>query len=165
MQVIRKAKREEAGVLTEISFASKRYWRYPEKYIDVWRDELTITNCYVINNDVYVLENNQQIVGYYSLLNIKEDKELGGVILPGGTWLEHMFIVPSYIRRSFGTELFSHAHKVCKNKGVNILYILSDPHAAGFYQKMGCSYVLEFPSTIAGRTTPLLTFDIICGAK
>ena len=39
MQVIRKAKREEAGVLTEISFASKRYWRYPDNSLDVWREE------------------------------------------------------------------------------------------------------------------------------
>jgi len=76
-----------------------------------------------------------------------------------------MFIWPSSIGQSIGTELFNHAHKVCKNKGVNILYILSDPHAVGFYQKMGCRFVLEFPSTIEGRTTPLLTLDVMYCAK
>lgn len=163
--MIRKAKPEEAGVLTELSIASKRYWRYPEKYFEVWRNELTITVGYVIDNDVYVFENGRQIVGYYSIVDLKEDKELYGRILPHGTWLEHMFIWPSCIGQSIGTELFNHAHKICKNNGVNILYILSDPHAVGFYQKMGCRYVLELPSTIEGRTTPLLALDVMYCAK
>jgi len=45
--VIRQAKRTESGDLTSISFASKRYWNYPEEYFDVWKKELTITPGYI----------------------------------------------------------------------------------------------------------------------
>lgn len=41
--VIRRAIIAESGDLTSISFASKRYWNYPEEYFNVWEKELTIT--------------------------------------------------------------------------------------------------------------------------
>jgi hypothetical protein len=51
---IRKAKSEESRILTDISFASKRFWKYPEAYFDIWKKELTITEAYVQKNIVNV---------------------------------------------------------------------------------------------------------------
>lgn len=50
---IRQAKPAESGDLTSISFASKRYWNYPEEYFEIWEKELTITPEYIDNNIVY----------------------------------------------------------------------------------------------------------------
>lgn len=38
--------------------------------------------------------------------------------------------------------------------------ILSDPNARKFYEKMGCKYQKEYPSTITNRTTSWLVFKI-----
>jgi GNAT superfamily N-acetyltransferase len=157
---IRKARPEEAELLTDLSFASKRYWKYPETLFDVWRSELTITIEYVNRNEVYVCQGHGEIVGYYSLVTHEQDLLLGHIVLPAGTWLEHMFVKPTVIGCGIGSDLFAHMQQWCCDKGITLLQVLADPHARGFYEKMGCSYLGEFPSIIAGRTTPWLTLDV-----
>jgi hypothetical protein len=44
---------EDADALTRIAFAAKRYWGYPESWIQHWRDGLTITPEFVRNSRVY----------------------------------------------------------------------------------------------------------------
>ena len=156
---IRKARPEEAALLTDLSFVSKRYWNYPEMLFAVWRSELTITSEYINSNEVYVYERHGETVGYYSLVSTGNDRQIGNIVLPEGTWLEHMFVHPGSIGCGIGRELFSHMQLTCCQKGVALLQLLADPHALGFYEKMGCSYCGEIPSNIAGRTTPWLSLD------
>lgn len=154
--IIRRAAIADAHQLTTISFASKNHWQYPERFFTVWKDELTITPQYITDNLVFTSEIENIIVGYYSLVSLKADLKFEGQILEKGFWLEHMFLAPAHIGRSLGKQLFDHAMLICKGLGVNRLKILSDPHARGFYEKMGCRFIKELPSSIAGRTTPLL---------
>jgi len=156
---IRKARPQEAELLTDLSFASKRYWNYPESLFDVWRSELTITIEYIINNEVFVCQRHGGIVGYYSLVTHEQDLQLGHIVLPAGTWLEHMFVQPAVVGCGIGRKLFAHMQQRCCEKGVTLLQVLADPNARGFYEKMGCSYLREFPSSIANRTTPWLSLD------
>jgi len=39
---IRQAQDFDSELLTDISFAAKKHWKYPDNYYDLWRDELTI---------------------------------------------------------------------------------------------------------------------------
>ncbi len=154
--MIRKATAVDSRVLTNISFASKGYWDYPAEYFTVWTKELTITPEYIERNEVYVYEEHSLIAGYYSLVELPDDIIVAGVRLEKGSWLEHMFISPQRIGKGFGSKLFTHLHQLCKDKNLHELKILADPHAKGFYEKMGCQYVGEYPSTIEKRTTPYL---------
>jgi len=154
--MIRPAARDEAQILTRISFASKRYWNYPQKYFDVWYDELTITPDYIEKNDVFAFDLDGVIAGYYSVVELPEDIEVSGITIEKGFWLEHMFIEPAHIGKGIGTRMFQHVRKMCAAKGIRRLGVLSDPHSRGFYEKMGCEYVREYPSTIKNRTTPYL---------
>jgi GNAT superfamily N-acetyltransferase len=158
--MIRSAKQKEADHLTSVSFASKAYWRYPEQYFKTWQNELTITPEYIDENDVFVIENNGVIVGYYAIVELKKKIEVSGILIDKGFWLDHMFVVPEYIGCGFGRLLFDHLQARCKTKGIESIKILADPHSRRFYEKLGCLYIKEIPSTIAGRTTPLLTFSL-----
>ena len=71
-----------------------------------------------------------------------------------------MFIRPSHIELGIGTELFAHLRNMCIQHKLEEVNILADPNAKGFYEKMGCSYVQEFSSTIVGRTTPHLVLSL-----
>lgn len=84
--MIRSAKSTEHQVLTEISFASKGQWGYPKDYFDIWRDELTITPEYIEENSVYIIENNGVVIGYYSIVELKKDIEISGIIFPTGNF-------------------------------------------------------------------------------
>ncbi|MDJ0856790.1 MAG: GNAT family N-acetyltransferase [Desulfobacterales bacterium] len=154
--MIRRALASDAVILTELSFASKRYWGYPDAYFDRWSPELTIDGDYICNNDVFVYEINRTIVGYYAIVELREDVMVSGVKLVKGFWLEHMFVAPRHIGRGIGRQLFNHLRQRCRARGIDALGILADPNARGFYARMGCEYVGEYPSTIEDRTTPFL---------
>ena len=155
MEKIRKARRDEAKTLTRISYSSKHYWEYPESCFDIWQPELTITGEYIDKNDVWVYED-VGVVAYYSIVTLKSNIRIDGGVLEKGTWLDHMFVLPEYIGKSIGAQLYSHMCGFYSTQNREEINILADPHARGFYEKMGCIYVKEIPSTIPERTTPLL---------
>lgn len=154
--MIRKAKIQEADILTKISFGSKGYWGYPKEFYDIWSKELTISSDYIQNNDVFVFERDGKIIGYYSIVELKDNIEISGIRISKGFWLEHMFIEPRSIGKGIGTKMFCHLRKRCGCRGINKLGILADPNSRGFYEKMDCEYKREYPSTIKNRTTPYL---------
>ena len=158
--VIRAAKNDEAAALTRISFEAKKYWNYPEEYFKIWEKELRVTPQYLNDNDVFVCRENGEIVGYYSLVCMREKMEVSGITLSEGYWLDHMFVIPACIGLGMGSRMFAHLYQWCKIQDIEKIHILADPHAKGFYEKMGCKYLMEYPSTIPGRTTPLLIMQI-----
>lgn len=158
--MIRSAKTEDSEALTTISFASKGYWKYPNEYFEIWKNELTISQDYIQGNDVFVYEDYGSIIGYYSIVNLEKDIEISGILINSGVWLEHMFIDPQYIGKGIGTKLFSHMREWCVATNIRKVGILADPNAKIFYEKMGCVYMREYPSTIRGRTTPFLQYNV-----
>lgn len=158
--IIRDALVSDSEILTQISFASKRHWNYPDQYFDSWKDELTITPAYIKNNRVYVAEANGRIVGYFSLVEIKTDFWAGKVFVSKGFWLEHIFVLPEYIGKSIGRKLIDVLKLKCSEININKVKIFSDPNAKGFYDKLGACYLGESPSSIEGRTVSLYELDI-----
>lgn len=161
MQVcIRRARTNDSEILTEISFASKRYWNYPEEYYEIWRDELTITQSYVDENIVYVALRDDKILGYFSIVEVKETFWVNEIEVLKGFWLEHIFIEPDYIGKGIGTKLIELAKVICKERGIEKVFIFSDPNSRGFYDEIGARYIQESPSSIKGRTVSLYELGI-----
>lgn len=156
LDIIRAAKKDDAERLTSLSFLAKGYWKYPQEYFEIWREELTISPAYIDQNSVFVVERDGVIVGYYSIVELKKDISISGITIDKGFWLEHMFVHPSFIGTGIGTAMCMHLKAFCRTWGIERLCVLADPHARGFYEKMGCTYLKEYPSSIIGRTTPLL---------
>ena len=157
---IRPATINDSKKLTEISFESKRYWRYSEAYIRVWEKELTVTPTYIENNDVWVFEQDGEPVAYYSVIKLDADAKFSGCRLRKGYWLDHMFVIPGCIGSGIGSRLYCHMCDWCRKQSISEIHLLSDPNARGFYEKMGACYCGEFPSTISGRTTPMMVIII-----
>jgi ribosomal protein S18 acetylase RimI-like enzyme len=68
---IHRAKPEDAVALTEIAFAAKRHWGYPEQWIQRWKDVLTIQPEFIARNETYVAFLDGQPVGFYALVHGK----------------------------------------------------------------------------------------------
>ncbi|MBM7868478.1 GNAT family N-acetyltransferase [Heliobacterium gestii] len=159
--LIRQALPTEGNLLTDISFLSKQYWNYPKEYFEVWKNELTITADYITENTVFVAEVDGKVVGYESVVEVKEDFRAGNVVVKKGFWLEHIFILPDYIGKGIGSKLITFIKELCREKRIPCLYIFADPYAKGFYDKIGAQYMGESPSSIAGRTVSLFTLWVV----
>jgi GNAT superfamily N-acetyltransferase len=139
----------EAETLTTVAYAAKRYWHYPEEYILLWQADLTVTPEFIRRNPVYCAVRNGEIVGFYALSGDGPIREL-----------EHMWVMPDHIAKGIGARLFDHAIHTARAGGGRCLRIASDPHAEGFYRRMGAQRIGEVPSQPEGRSLPLLAVDL-----
>ena len=144
---IRTAQVDEADNLTRIAFSAKRHWQYPEAWIELWSDELTITGDYIQANDVYCASIGNAAVGWYALIRS------GDVIA-----LDYFWVLPEKIGREVGTAMMRHAKGLFSNSQAEAMIVISDPNAEGFYLKMGYEKVGMHPSIPEGRFIPILTF-------
>lgn len=62
---IREALLSEANELSELALQSKATWDYSEEFILACKEDLTITEEYIKNNFVYVLENDNAKIGFF----------------------------------------------------------------------------------------------------
>jgi len=157
---IRKAEPSDSEALTKISFAAKCHWRYPEAYMKIWKEELTITPEYIQKNVIFLAVYNDYVTGFYSITENKEDHYSGEVFVEKGHWMEHIFILPSYHSMGIGSALLRHAISFCRSKGIGSLKIFSDPYAAGFYEKAGARFLCYSKSSIPGREIPVYEIKI-----
>lgn len=129
---ITKAIPSEAHRLTEIAFAAKRHWGYPEAWIAHWRPVLTITPEFVATHETYAarMEAEGRIVGFSAFAH------QGGVLR-----LEDLWVWPGEIGRGIGRALFHDAQQRARALGFETFEIESDPHAAGFYARMGAERI------------------------
>jgi len=146
---IRQAHRTDAETLTAIAHAAKRSWRYPEEWIRLWANELTVTPDFIERNRVCCAQRSGQVVGFYALSGTGSTCEL-----------EHMWVAPEHSHVGIGAALFEHAVETARAEGASELRIASDPNAEGFYVKMGAERVGEIPSRPPGRTLPLLVLRL-----
>ena len=158
--VIRKADVSDSTNLTNISFAAKRYWKYPESYYDAWKNELTIDENYILKNIVYVATFNGDPVGYYSVVENAQDVTVGSVFVEKGFWMEHIFITPEYINNGVGSYLINHMKSLCIDMNIDRIKIFVDPNASGFYEKVGAKFKYMSKSNIEGREIPVFEMSL-----
>lgn len=153
--IIRRASANDAALLTQIAHDAKRHWGYPEHWIKHWQNDLTITPDFVATNQVYVAENEAELLGFYALI-VREDK----------AELDHMWVTPEHMGTGVGKELFIHAMQTAAKQNISEVEISSDPNAEGFYKKMGAFQIgdvsSETPDQEAGnpRKLPRLKVDL-----
>jgi len=157
---IRPAQASDCSTLTDISFQAKRHWKYPDEYMELWKEELTITAAYIANNTVFVGELEGEPVGFYSLAEMKDDLKVGTILIEKGVWLDHMFIYPKHIGKRIGTEFTAHMKSYLAGKKVDAVLIFVDPNAEGFYGKVGAKFRRDSDSSIPGRTIPVYELAI-----
>ena len=151
MKIVR-ARPEDADVLTEIAFAAKRHWGYPERWIQAWRDVLIIRPEFIAANTASAAIEDDRAVGFY-LLTTESD----------GLHLDHLWILPPTMGRGIGRALFDHAVEQARSLEFTEIKIETDPNAEGFYLHMGAKRVGTNVTEIEGepRELPLLVYKIL----
>lgn len=133
--------------LSQIAIAAKSYWGYPAQWIELWHNQLTITPAYVEQNEVWAAEVEATLLGFYALSGA-----------PPRLKLDHLWVMPVAIHQGIGGALMRHALERAAARGATLVEIESDPHAEGFYAKMGAETVGEVGYVLEGqrRALPLM---------
>ena len=147
---IRRATPEEAAALTQIALDAKRYWGYPEHWIQHWESDLAVSSDFIREHHVYIAEDDGEIRGFYALCVSDNKAEL-----------EHMWVTPNSIGTGVGKELFLDAMERAAALSVDAVELSADPNAAGFYSRMGATQIGETDSVIDGqvRKLPRMTIE------
>ena len=147
---IREASPSEADQLTELALRSKGHWGYDPEFLQACRIDLTLTPEYIASCPVFVIEEQGNIAGFYSLSGEGAEVEL-----------MHLFVEPAVIGRGLGRLLFRHAVETARAFGFERLLIGSDPFALEFYEAMGARRVGQVASIVQpGRMLPLLHYSL-----
>ena len=151
MILIRLIHPSEAGVLTQIALNAKRFWGYPEHWIELWKPQLTFDAEYFQANESWAADVDGQPVAFYTLL----DKD-------GVAWLENLWVMPEYIGKGIGRMLFLHGMELAQLRGYKIFQLEADPNAATFYEKMGMYKIAERRYELEGqlRILPLMEMKL-----
>jgi GNAT superfamily N-acetyltransferase len=147
---IEKAQNSDAKELTELTIRSKSYWSYSSEQIALWKDELTITAQYIDQVEIYKLSEENQLIGYYSYLEL-DDKKVK---------LDNIFLEPRFIGKGYGKVLMSHLIQQIKDRGFEMIEIDSEPYAEKFYQKIGFRVTGQLESSIKNRFLPIMELDV-----
>ncbi|MEI5905961.1 GNAT family N-acetyltransferase [Bacillus spongiae] len=146
---LRDALREDAERISSIAIRSKAHWEYSKEFIQACRQDLTIDENYIQNHNVFVLEEKEEIVGFFTFIRGEMDR------------LDFLYIDPKYIGKGFGRITWEHVIQKAQEMGVKSFTIDSDPNAKAFYEKMGAKQIGEIPSTVfKDRFLPLMKFTV-----
>ena len=149
MMTIRRIDPRDSNALTRIALAAKAYWGYPERWMEIWKPQLTISPEYLIENEGWAAVVNETPIGFYTL----EERN-------GNAWLENLWVLPEYIGKGVGKALFLHATELSRQRGHRILQLEADPNAVGFYEKMGMYKIGERYSEVDGQPRVLPIMEI-----
>jgi GNAT superfamily N-acetyltransferase len=144
---IRRAGPRDAESLSRIAFAAKGHWGYPERWMERWREGLTITQEFFRESEVYAAVVEGEPAGFYALVGEGPKIEL-----------EHLWVLPERMGTGLGRALFDHAVGRAAALGAEVLGIEADPNAEGFYRHMGATRIGEIVYELDGRkrVLPLL---------
>jgi len=150
---IRPARRGEASILTELCLRSKAHWGYDAAFMEAARPLLRIGEGEIDEGCVLAaLQNGGNPCGVAALVPLRR---------PHWCELSHLFVAPERLGRGIGRALFDAAMALAAQRSATHVSILSDPHAAPFYQRLGARRCGEAPSGVArNRMLPLFEFTL-----
>ncbi len=149
---IRPAHPGEAEVLTDLAYASKRFWGYPDEEMDACCGPLAVSADYIREYAVFVAEDGVTSLGFFSLIPTDRVDVIE---------LDHFWVRPGGMGRGIGRAMFRSACDEALRRGMRTLFIVSDPNAEEFYLRMGATRTGEVPPCSGdGGLLPTLEFSL-----
>jgi GNAT superfamily N-acetyltransferase len=148
---IRKARLEEAASLSTIAIKAKAHWGYAKEQLELWeREFLTVSSEYIRDHHVWVADIDTVAVGFSGVIIHDAEAEL-----------DHLWILPDYIGQGVGKQLFLYTAQRIQEMGYSEMVFTSDPHADGFYRKLGAQRIGDYYSVLQKTTLAKFKFTFV----
>lgn len=135
----------DAARLTGIAFSIKCYRGYADDLIELWADELTISEGFLRTHPVYCAVRDGESVGFSALSRRWDEDEV-----------DHIWVAPKHMGGGIDQALFARTVSSAATFGGAVFVIVADLNAEGFYCKMGTQRVGHVPAWPQGCSSPLL---------
>ena len=146
MYHIHAAEVNKASELNRIAIESESYWGYDSDFMNEFKVMYQITEEFIRKNPIFILCENDRIIGFYSL-SIKEEENT----------IEYFYIEPQSIGNGYGKKMWNHLANYCKENNIKEFSLVTSPQAKAFYEKMGAVQIDEVESILKkGRKIPKL---------
>ena len=143
MVEVRRARREECDLLTDLTLRAKASWGYDAAFMAAARVELTMTPERLAASTVWIAEVDGVIAGMIALG------------LDGDAEVEDFFVEPAFQGQGVGRLLMAKLLDACRTAGATNLMVDADPNAEAIYARLGFVTVGHSPSgSIPGRLLP-----------
>lgn len=162
---IRRARPDEATrlapVLTQLCRRSKAHWGYAPELLARWADDLRIAPEDIVRDAVLVAEvasaDGERVAGF---ARVSAGARLARTAA-SPPQLKDLWVEPRDIGSGVGRALFAAACEVARTLPADQLLIVADPHAEGFYLRMGARRIGEEDSEVVeGRRLPILLLEL-----
>lgn len=137
---------QDSKEISRVCFLSKAYWGYSKEQLEGWREELTLTQDYILKKRVYKLQEGDKIIAFYAYY--KNDNE--------EAMLDYLFVLPSFIGKGLGHFLMKDYLLRVEKEGFASTILHADPHATDFYLRYGFKIVGKKETSIDGRYLPIM---------
>lgn len=141
----RRATKMDVPALRILARDSEAIWGFDNAFLQTYDASYNVTEGFVVNDIVYVMEHNDTLVGFWGI-----------VLQDEGAELAYFYVDAKMTRMGFGKRLWIHMSDWCRAYHIRrIEFVTSDP-AVGFYLKCGAHQNGTDRSTIDGRVIPKL---------
>ncbi len=147
--LLRRSRPEEATQLTELAIRSKRSWGYEPAFMDGVLADMLVSPSMLEREEGLVAEESGSIRGY-AIVRFEGQEAV----------LRDLFIEPDQLRRGLGKFLFDAVVRLARERGALAITLESDPHAVGFYKRMGMQRVGSTPSVVPKRVLPIMRLKL-----
>lgn len=141
---------QDHELLSDITFRSKAYWGYSKVQLKAWKEDLTISPDYIKENNVFKIDFEGEVCGYYSYFAQGQEEVL----------LDNLFLLPEVIGKGIGRMLLEDFIARVKSATFSSILLYSDPHAEGFYGYFGFKVIGQKETSIKGRFLPIMRLEI-----
>jgi hypothetical protein len=123
---LRRARPDEASMLSELALAAKEFWGYDQAFIESCRAELSFSPDDVARRHFVVADLGGMVAGFYSLDGQPPAGELG-----------NMWVRPGEIGTGLGRVMWHDAMAAAAAAGFEYLEISAEPDAEGWHAPAG----------------------------
>lgn len=121
----------DAEELSGVAVRSKRHWGYSKEAMELWNQNLTITEDFINTHTVIKATLEDDTVGFFALEEIQPV-----------TRITHYWIDTPFMRKGYGTGMYNYMVDFLRQNKVEKATIVLDPNGFSFFEKKGAK-VLE----------------------
>lgn len=122
---------EDAEDLSAVAVRSKRHWGYSKEAMELWNQNLTITEDFLNSHTVIKATLEDEIVGFFAL------EEIQPVTRIAQYWID-----TPYMRKGYGTVMYNYLRDYLKKRDVERVTLVLDPNGMSFFERKGAK-ILE----------------------